>query len=79
MTIVLPVMGRDIRSERTHRGIEPDSRAGLRDREEAGTHGGQDANVSVAGEEDPGAALDLIGPGIHAPDACCLGPRERSA
>lgn len=79
MTTVLPVIGRDIRSERTRHGIESDSRVGPRDREEAGTQGGEDSNLSVAGEKDPGAVLDLIGPGIHAPDAWCLWPRERSA
>lgn len=38
-----------------------------------------DFNSSVAGEEDPGAALDLIDPMSDAPDAWCPWPRERSA
>jgi hypothetical protein len=39
----------------------------------------EDASFSVAGEEDPGAALDLVGPTTGGPEAWCTWPRERSA
>ena len=39
-----------------------------------------DFNASVAGEEDPGASLDLIAPApTDAPAAWCPWPRERAS
>jgi hypothetical protein len=39
-----------------------------------------DPNSSVAGEEDPGAALDMLGPATAWPvQGWCLWPKERSA
>jgi hypothetical protein len=39
-----------------------------------------DSDLSVAGEEDPGAALGVIGPGTDGPEArWCPWPREASA
>lgn len=39
---------------------------------------GQD-NMSILGEEDPGAALDLLRPAAEGPEAYCPWPRESSA
>jgi hypothetical protein len=39
-----------------------------------------DSDLSVAGEEDPGAALDMIGAGSDGPEAqWCPWPRDASA
>lgn len=79
MTTVLPLIGRGITSGRPCHDIESDSRVATSDREVAGGDGGEDSNVSVTGEEDPGAALDLIDPRTDASDAWCPWPREPSA
>jgi hypothetical protein len=43
----------------------------------AGAVGTDDSNSSVAGEEDPGAALDVLGPGAAWPvEGCCPWPKE---
>lgn len=36
-------------------------------------------NMSIVGEEDPGAALDLLRPATQGPEAYCPWPRESSA
>jgi hypothetical protein len=39
-----------------------------------------DSDLSIAGEEDPGAALDMIGAGSDGPEAqWCPWPRDASA
>jgi len=47
----------------------------------AGEAGSDDSNSSVAGEEDPGAALDVLGPAAAAwpAEGWCPWPKERSA
>jgi hypothetical protein len=38
-----------------------------------------ESNASVAGEEDPGAALDLLDTGAASPAGWCPWPQQRSA
>lgn len=57
----------------------PDRPAAISDHDMAGEGPAEDANSSVLGEEDPGAALDLAGPTTIAPEACRPWPGERSA
>lgn len=79
MTKGLPVTGVGIDSRPMCHGTMSDSRVAASDREVASADVGEDSNVSVAGEEDPGAAVELIDPITHAPDAWCPWPGERSA
>jgi hypothetical protein len=47
---------------------------------EAGAAGSDESNSSVAGEEDPGAALDVLDPAAAWPaEGWCPWPKERSA
>lgn len=61
------------------RALEPDRLAATSDNEAARERRGEDDDSSVLGEEDPGAALDWVGPRTEGPEACCPWPRDRSA
>lgn len=79
ITTVLPVVGLGIDSRWMCDSTMPNSRGAASACEVSDTERREDSNVSVAGEEDPGAALDLIAPSTDAPGACCPWPSERSA
>jgi hypothetical protein len=79
MTNVLTLIDSGIAALRIDHTLEPDRLAATSEHETVGDGRGEDASSSVAGEEDPGAALDLVGPTTEGPEACCPWPRERSA
>jgi len=79
MTTVLTLIDSSITAWRIDHALEPDRLAATSDHDAAGEGRGEDANLSVAGEEDPGAALDLVDPTTQGPEACSPRHRERSA
>jgi hypothetical protein len=79
ITTALTLIDRSITAWRIDHTLEPDRLAATSDHDAAGEGRGEDANFSVAGEEDPDAALDLVDPTTEGPEANCPWPRERSA
>jgi hypothetical protein len=74
MTSVPPLTGRCETSTQTDPGIGSDGYVVANDHEVIGPDGNEDSNFSVAGEEDPGAALDLNGPSTNGTEAWCPWP-----
>jgi hypothetical protein len=80
MTIALSLIGTGITSLRTTtQVIESGDPIADGDAKRVGSDDGYDSGWSVAGEEDPGAALDLVDREDDGTGASCPWPRERSA
>jgi len=79
MAAVITLIDSDLTAVPIDHTLEPDRPASISDDDAAGEGRGEDVNSSVVREEDPGAALDLVGPTTEGPEAFCLWPRERSA